>query len=89
MEMYLLTEGGERHEVHTGEFPTYFEDRDVVSYEQPLPQNGLLEPGKYQYVMIVDIQLANGRVSRIFTWVSDEFYIKSVGANTTEGPSHC
>jgi hypothetical protein len=47
--------------------------------ETPMTLPATLEPGRYRYLMVIQMELANGRVQREFSYTSDAF-------NITEGP---
>jgi len=73
-ELYLITDDGKRIEVGGETMQRYFqEDRRHVVTRLSLPEN--LEPGTYRYALIVDLSLADGRVTRDFVFESDRFTV--------------
>jgi hypothetical protein len=53
----------------------------TINIRQPLPDN--LLTGEYQYNAIIELELANGRVTRTFTFESEKFTIHH---NKTQPP---
>lgn len=74
-ELYLINEDNDRVEVSSGEsIDRYFQDgRHEVITPLQLPPN--LEKGSYRYLLVAELNLADGRVERSFEYNSERFYI--------------
>lgn len=74
-ELYLVNENGERIEMESETIRRYFQSgRDTVVTPFDLPEETLVE-GEYRYLLVVQMDLADGRVTRDFTYTSDKFNI--------------
>lgn len=73
-ELYLITDDGHRIEVGGERMKRYFEEgRQRVVTRLSLPEG--LEPGEYQYALIVQLELSDGRIERDFQFHSGKFNI--------------
>lgn len=73
IEMYLISDDS-RTEVQALSRRSYFQKGSaVVKIPMDLPED--LEPGAYRYGIVSHAELANGRVTRRFSWTSESFYI--------------
>lgn len=74
-ELYLVDGNEHRVEVDSYTMERYFQSgRHQVETPMPLPNH--VEPGEYRYVLVVQMDLAQGRVQREFSYTSDTFTIK-------------
>lgn len=77
-ELYLITDNStstERIEITFDTSTRYYQDGHAkVITPLELPDN--LKEGEYKYLLVVKMQLADGRVERPFTFQSEPFYIK-------------
>lgn len=79
-ELYLVQEGGERIEVDSRTLERYLQAGDTtVKTAFPLPDN--IQPGEYRYVMVVNMDLTQGRVERSFEFTSESFTISTSSEN--------
>ena len=75
IELTMVSSNGDRTDFQTYEQDAiYQEGRQATVMEQELPED--VSPGVYQYEMVVQMQLADGRVTRTFYVTSDEFTIE-------------
>lgn len=74
-ELYLVTgEDGHRVEVDAHTMERYFHEGDsTVQTRMELPPQ--LEPGEYRYLFVVEMDIAQGRVTREFSFTSDKFTV--------------
>jgi hypothetical protein len=72
-ELILLSENGEKEIAITERNDIIEEGEKEISIRMRLPDR--LQPGTYKYNAIIEVQLADGRVERTFTSVSEEFTI--------------
>ena len=78
-ELYLVTEDGTRVEVDSNTMERYFQGgRHHVKTEVSLPNN--LQAGEYKYMLVIKMDLAQGRVAREFAFTSQKFTIEESGA---------
>ena len=76
IELTMVSSNGERIDFQTYQQDAiYQEGRQATVMEQELPED--VSPGVYEYEMVVQMQLADGRVTRTFFVTSDEFTIES------------
>lgn len=81
-ELYMMGDNGERIEVASEREYRYFQGGETkVVTEVSLPAN--LDAGEYRYLLIVELNLADGLVERAFTFESKTFTI----SNETESES--
>lgn len=76
IELTMVSSNGDRVDFGTYQEDTIYQQgrhRSIITQE--LPED--VTPGVYQYEMVVQMQLADGRVTRTFHITSDEFVIKS------------
>lgn len=88
-ELYLVSGDNERMrtEVSSDTMNRYFQSgRNKVITEMSLPQN--IRPGEYRYLLVVKLDMADGRVTRTFSFQSEEFYITNE-TNGTEMDAEC
>lgn len=84
-ELYLVSDSNASIEVDARTMNSYFEaGRHIVSTEFSLPND--LQAGEYKYLLVVEMELANGRVQREFSYTSETFTITN---NTTTGNYTC
>ena len=73
-ELYLVTESGERVEVGSRTLERYFQAGNTsVKSEFPLPNT--IDKGTYRYLMVVEMDLTQGRIQREFVFLSDPFTV--------------
>lgn len=73
-ELYLVTDDGNRIEVGSDTMTRYFQDgRHRVVTPLELPNN--LEEGTYRYVLVVRMEMVDGRVTRDFAYESEPFTV--------------
>lgn len=83
-ELYLVNgDSDSRVEVDSRTMERYFQDGDrVVETRMPLPKN--LEAGEYRYILVIQMDLAQGRVQREFEYTSEKFtVVEGESAQTT------
>lgn len=88
-ELYLVSDSGERVEVGGSTMKRYFQEgRHNVVTPLELPDN--LEEGEYKYVLVTELQLADGRVERAFAFKSETFTVdESETANPERSGVKC
>ena len=75
IELTMVSSNGERIDFQTYQQDSiYQEGRQTTVMEQELPED--VSPGVYQYEMVVQMQLSDGRVTRTFYVTSDEFTVE-------------
>jgi len=81
-ELYLVNgHDNERVEVDSRTMERYFQEgRSHVETPFALPQH--IQPGEYRYVLVVQMELAQGRVQREFSFTSETFTITDDPTNT-------
>lgn len=73
-ELYLINGDGKRVEVESGTVQRYFQGgRTEVITPFELPNN--LQTGEYQYLLVIKMELADGRVTRTMDYTSEPFTI--------------
>jgi len=72
-ELILLSENGETEISRTLRNDILEEGEKTIAVRAELPEN--IKRGTYEYNAIIQVQLADGRVTRTFTFVSDTFHI--------------
>jgi len=81
-ELYLVSNENKTVEVDSRTMERYFQDGDhAIETTMPLPER--LETGEYQYVLVIKMELANGRVEREFEFTSQTFSVTNGSAPTT------
>lgn len=74
VELYLITENGERIEILSDHDEQYFQKgRLIVSEDITLPED--LELGKYRYERVYRMDVYKGSVTRTFSFTSEPFYV--------------
>lgn len=87
-ELYIVGEGNKRVEVESSSMQRFFQEgRTQVITPFTLPDN--LREGTYRYLLVIRIELADGRVTRDFAFKSDPFQIEEGPATNTERPTSC
>lgn len=91
-ELYLVPEDSSserRTKISTTVSDRYYQGgRSQVVMSLDLPND--VDTGKYRYLLVVEMELADGRVERPFTFVSDPFYVSEDGhINTTVDNVNC
>lgn len=87
-ELYLVNGGDERVEVGSESMDRYFQDgRAEVITPMELPEN--LRAGEYRYLLVIQAELANGRITRDFTFESERFTIEEGPAKEPTRPTSC
>lgn len=72
--LYLINDNGNRVEVDSKTMDRYLQEgKETIVIPYELPKN--LSPGEYRYMMITEIELANGRVTRTFEFESEKFIV--------------
>jgi len=85
VEMYLISDSGNRTEIYSESQEHYFQQgRTEIREEIVLPDS--VEEGRYRYVRVYRMQLANGFVTREFVFHSDTFFIAENGSKNS---AHC
>lgn len=80
IELYLKNGDTDKTvEVDSSTMERYFQEgrHDVVT---PFELPNHLQEGKYQYLLVVKMELVNGRVAREFAYTSDPFYVEDSSA---------
>lgn len=73
-ELYMLTEDGQRVEIQSSSTDRYFQQgRDQVLTSLDLPDE--LAEGEYRYVLVAQVDMADGRVERTFAFKSEPFVV--------------
>lgn len=79
-QLYVVNDNGHRIEIDASSSDHYFEEgRTNVVSSQKLPDN--LEPGTYRYILVVKLDMVEGRVERTFTFESETFIISNETAS--------
>jgi len=87
-ELYLVNGGDERVSVSSETTNRYFQDgRAEITTEMDLPDD--LEAGEYRYVLVIQAELANGRVTRDFVFESERFTISNGTIEEQVGSKAC
>lgn len=90
-ELYLVSDDNpeSRTEIESKTMERYFQDgRAHVVTPLDLPDS--LEEGEYRYLLVLKMDLADGRVERVFTFESDKFTVsEDVADRQTERPITC
>lgn len=87
-ELYIVNGDNERAEIDSKVIEQYFQKgQHQISYETPLPPN--LEPGEYRYILVIQMDLTNGRVTRNFVFKSDSFFVGPKYASQEETRYYC
>lgn len=79
-ELYLVDGDNDPVEVDSNSIRQYFQkgdERIITSFE--LPQN--LRAGEYKYILVIQMELADGRVTRNFEYESNTFTINETPVN--------
>lgn len=73
--LYLVSpEKDTRIQLNSQEVDTFLQEGDrTVQFTNTLPDN--LSAGQYKYVLVVNMDLSNGRVERVFEFESEQFQI--------------
>jgi hypothetical protein len=90
-ELYLVSDGdpNSRTEIESRTMERFFQQgrTQVVT---PLDLPGDLQEGKYRYLLVVKLDLADGRVERAFTFESQPFIVsEDVDAPKSDRPISC
>lgn len=87
-ELYLLSNDGERIEVSRSTDETYFQEgRERVVVPRQLPND--LQSGEYRYVVVTQIDMAAGQVTRELSFTSDPFMVTEGKAKNPTIPENC
>jgi hypothetical protein len=88
-ELYLIDGDGDRLEVDSRLTEEYFEEGELtIVTDISLPDSVI--PGEYRYIMVVEMDLAQGRITRQFEFTSDKFTItESDETRTSTNTSYC
>lgn len=88
-ELYLVSNNNHRVEVDSGTMDRYFQKgRAEVISRFNLPSD--LQKGEYRYLLVIEMQLADGRVTRTFTYDSETFNITGQEpVNKSVAPTSC
>lgn len=87
-ELYLVDGADQRVEVGSETMSRYFQDgRETIVTPMELPDN--LKEGTYRYLLVIEADLANGRVTRDFTFTSEKFTISSGESADETRPKTC
>lgn len=80
-ELYIVDDRGETYEIDSETSQRYFQGgTDTIKTPYPLPPE--IEAGDYRYRMVVQMDLAQGRVSRTFVFHSDSFTVTDSNETT-------
>lgn len=76
-ELYLIQEGAnQKIDISSKDMDRYFrKGQNTVVTTSELPES--IEPGKYQYLLVIRMEMANGRVTRDFVFESEQFTVES------------
>ena len=75
-ELYLVDGSDKRIEIESDSMQRYFQSgRTKVITPYDLPED--LREGEYRYLLVVQLQLADGRVKRSFSYKSDPFVVEN------------
>jgi hypothetical protein len=88
-ELYLVNDKNERvrTEVSSEAMQRYFQSgRSKVITEMALPSD--IHEGEYRYLLVVKLDMADGRVTRTFSFQSEVFHISN-GTQSTEISEAC
>lgn len=88
-ELYLMSGDNERVEVESGTVQRYMQDgRTEVITPFTLPDN--LHAGEYQYLLVIKMEMADGRVTRSMDYTSEPFTIsEGSGEYEAQRPTSC
>lgn len=89
-ELYLISEDDTRVEVDTRQMERYFQEGSAtVVSDFPLPDS--IVAGEYRYVMVVEMDLVQGRIIREFVFTSESFTVAKSDTvpNNTLNTSNC
>lgn len=88
-ELYLIDGNGDRLEVESRRTEEYFEEGELtIVTDIPLPDS--VVPGEYRYIMVAEVDLAQGRITRQFEFTSNKFTItESDETRTSTNTSYC
>lgn len=83
-ELYLVNgDSNTRVEVDSSTMERYFQEGDyAVETRMPLPEH--LEAGEYRYILVMQMNLAQGRVTREFEFISESFTVVDRNSTQTE-----
>lgn len=85
VELYILSESGDRVEVDSRSSDNYYHPgRDSVLLTMALPED--LRAGTYRYVLVAEMKLANGQVTRSFAFESTTFNVSRGAGVSSESP---
>lgn len=74
-ELFTVNENGNRYEISAYEETRYFAPGEkAILSDLPLPDE--LPEGQYQYSLVIDMNMADGRVTRQFTFTSEPFTVQ-------------
>jgi hypothetical protein len=87
-QLYFVGDDGTRVEVDSRTMDRYFRNgrREVVR-PFDIPKN--ITAGEYKYLLVVRMELANGRVTRDFTYTSEPFTIRGGRKQELDKPVSC
>lgn len=83
VEMFYTSSDGTYIERDATRLHRYF-DSGEIAVQTPIDLDPELAPGEYQYTMVVQMELANGDVTREFVYESDSFHVKENGTDVGE-----
>lgn len=87
-ELYLLDTDGNRIEIDRTTTETYFQEgRTNVIVPRELPDD--LQAGEYRYVVVSEIDLVGGQVTRTFEFTSEPFTISEGEKVNPVQPNNC
>ncbi len=86
-ELYLIADDGSRVEVTSSKEEQVFQEGTrIIEVHTNVPPD--IEPGEYRYERVYNMELANGRINRQFTFVSERFTIVD-GNETATSEKNC
>jgi len=90
-ELYLVSDGDpdNRTEIESRSMERYFQG-GRATVETPLDLPEQLEEGTYRYLLVIQMDMADGRVERLFTFESEPFMASNdVPMKQSERPPAC
>lgn len=87
-ELYLLDKNDNRVEVDSNSMDRYMQEgRTTVIVPYDLPDG--LQAGEYRYVLVTEMEMADGRVTRNFMSKSEPFVVEEGQATNVTRPTTC
>jgi hypothetical protein len=84
-ELYLIDEDGQRIEIDSDRKELVFQEGEqTIRIVAKMPEH--IREGSYRYQRVYNMELANGRIDRRFSFTSDTFTVRNGAGTLTQDP---